>query len=74
VVLLIQIDVLGEMSGGKQPVTHVLDHVQDSHRLLVIAHEDDMINFVNEEQKQQVTYVVGYLVWSLFMKKCFVLW
>jgi hypothetical protein len=55
VVLLLQIDVLGEMSAGKQPATSVLDHVQDSHRLLVIGHEDDMINFVNEEQKQQVT-------------------
>jgi hypothetical protein len=52
-------------------VTHVLDHVQDSHRLLVIGHDDDMINFVNEEEKRQVTYVVGYLVWSLFMEKMF---
>jgi hypothetical protein len=59
------------MSAGKQQVAPVLDHVQDSHRLLVIGHDDDMINFVNEEEKRQVTYVVGYLVWSLFMEKMF---
>jgi hypothetical protein len=59
------------MSAGKQQVTPILDHVQDSHRLLVIGQDDDMINFVNEEEKRQVTYVVGYLVWSLFMKKMF---
>jgi hypothetical protein len=50
---------MGEMSTGKEPVTPVLDHVQDSHRLLIVGHEDHMINFVNEEEKQQVTCVVG---------------
>jgi hypothetical protein len=63
VVLLLQINVLGEMSAGKQ------DHVQDSHRLLVI--EDDMINFVNEKQKQQVTYVSWLLSLVAIYEKMF---
>jgi hypothetical protein len=65
VVLLLQINVLGEMSAGKQ------DHVQDSHRLLVIVHEDDMINFVNEKQKQQVTYVSWLLSLVAIYEKMF---
>jgi hypothetical protein len=40
----------------REPMIPVLGNVPDGHRVLPIAHEDDMINIVNEEQTQQVTY------------------
>jgi hypothetical protein len=41
-----------ELSVAKELMTIVLDHVPDGHQLLPIAHEDVMINIVNEEQTQ----------------------
>jgi hypothetical protein len=47
-----------EPSTSREPVTPVLDNVLDGHRVLPIAHEDDMINIVNEHQTQQVAYLI----------------
>jgi hypothetical protein len=49
-------DHMVEPSVARELVTHVLDHVPNGHRLLPIAHEDYMINNVNEEQTQEVTF------------------
>jgi hypothetical protein len=49
-------DDMVEPSMTREPMTPVLDNVPDGHRVLPMAHEDDMINIVNEEQTQQVTY------------------
>jgi hypothetical protein len=45
-----------EPSTAREPMTPVLDNVPNGHRVLLIVYEDDMINIVNEEQTQQVTY------------------
>jgi hypothetical protein len=45
-------DDMVEPSTTRELMTPILDNVPDGHRVAPLAHEDGMINIVNEEQTQ----------------------